>query len=255
MTSKKSGNGDSLEVAWYDLPSERRSDYITWLHGLYLPKVLQHPGILWAAHYKLIKDDETVNRLSEFVGRPPELESLPEGSQYALLIGAQSSHVFFTDAYEAIQNSNNETPEMLGLRQGTRRVVCIEQARVEGPEFKAENASGAPAPAIQLGHFRVRTVEEEFDLARWYLDYRLPAIGSMPGAVGARKFVTLAGWVKHVILYEFVSLEAHKTHFLGHESLAFQEGEWTNKVVTYAAHAPGSPGFGRRIWPESQESE
>ena len=254
MTSNKPGNSDSLEVAWYDLPSERLSDYIKWLHGSYLPEVLQHPGILWAAHYKLIQDDETVNRLSEFVGRPPELETLPGGSQYALLIGAQSPHVFFTDSYDVIQNSD-KTREMLGLRQGTRRVVCMEQAHVEGPEFEAENASSAPAPAIQLGHFRVRTVEEEFDLARWYLDYRLPAIGAMPGAVRARKFVTVAGWVKHVILYEFVSLEAHKTHFLGHESLAFKEGEWTNKVVTYAAHAPGSPGFGHRIWPEPKEGE
>ena len=27
------------------------------------------------------------------------------------------------------------------------------------------------------------------------------------------------------------------------------------RANTYAAHAPGCPGFGRRIWPESQESE
>ena len=255
MTVKKSGSGGSLQVAWYDLPSERISDYLQWLHGSYLPEVLQHSGILWVAHYKLIKDDETVNRLSEFVGRPPELDSLPAGSEYALLIGAESPHVFFAHDYEAINDQDPVTREMLRLRQGTRVAVCIEQDRVHGPEFETQDANGTPAPAIQLGHFRVRSVEEEFDLAKWYLNYRLPAIASMTGAVGARKFVTLAGWVKHVILYEFVSLDAHKTHFLGHESLAFKEGEWTNKVVTYAAHAPGSPGFGYRIWPEADSTE
>ena len=54
MTVKRSGNGGSLQVAWYDLPSEQVSDYLQWLHRFYFPKVLQHPDILWVAHYKLI---------------------------------------------------------------------------------------------------------------------------------------------------------------------------------------------------------
>ena len=72
----------------------------------------------------------------------------------------------------------------------------------------------------------------------------------MPGAIAARKLVTVAGWVKHVVLYEFVSAEAHNTNFMKHENLAFTDGEWTNRVVKYTAHAPGSPSIGERIWPK-----
>ncbi len=77
----------------------------------------------------------------------------------------------------------------------------------------------------------------------------------MTGAVAARKLVTVAGWVKHVILYEFVSREAHEEHFMGHEALAFSDGEWTNRVVTYTQHAPGSPSIAARIWPPVTEEQ
>ena len=41
-----------ISVAWYDLAETGREQYLAWLHGTYIPKLLKIPGVLWAAHYK-----------------------------------------------------------------------------------------------------------------------------------------------------------------------------------------------------------
>jgi hypothetical protein len=238
-----------IRIVWYDLPDVGKDNYLEWLHNDYLPSVLARPGILWAAHYRIIKTDETIQRLSSFVGRPDDAGGVPVGSDYALLIGAGSPHVFFKPKFDEVDNADPLTRQMFEERIGTRTVVATEQAQVNGPEINQRAPCTTPGPFIQLGHFRVRSVEEEFDLSAWYADYRLPTIAAMPGAIAARKLVTVAGWAKHVVLYEFVSAEAHHTNFMEHEILAFSDGEWTNRVVKYTAHAPGSPSIGERLWP------
>jgi len=239
-----------VRIVWYDLPEDEKDDYLNWLHDAYLPSVMARPGILWAANYKIIKTDETIQKLSKFVGRSDDFDEVPQGSDYAMLIGAGSPHVFFKPYIEDVDAEDAKTNEMFAKRIGTRIVVATEQARVDGPEIHHRAPATTPGPFIQLGHFRVRSVEEEFDLNAWYAEYRLPTIAAMPGAIAARKLVTVAGWAKHVVLYEFVDAEAHHTNFMNHEILAFTDGEWTNRVVKYTAHAPGSPSIGERLWPE-----
>ena len=66
----------------------------------------------------------------------------------------------------------------------------------------------------------------------------------MPGCVGARKLVSISGWAKHAILYEFVSLEAVRQHFVDTDP-------WSWEVVANLVHGPHSPSLGVRIWPSS----
>ena len=238
-----------IQIIWYDLPENKKFDYLNWLHSEHLPSILTQSDILWAAHYKIIKTDKTIQRLSKFVGRPEDSEDIPLGSDFVTLIGAVSPNVFFRSNFHSLGTQDPKIIEMFSHRIGTRVVVTTEQARVNGPEVLQRLPDTTPGPFIQLGHFRVRSLEEEFDLNTWYTEYRLPAIAKMPGAIAARKLVTVAGWVKHVVLYEFISAEARHTNFMDHEKLAFTDGEWTNKVVKYTAHAPGSPSIGERIWP------
>ena len=239
-----------IRIVWYDLPENKKHEYLNWLHNEYLPSVQARKDILWVAHYKIIKTDKVIQRLSEFVGRPENSEDLPTGSDYVMLIGAESPNEFFKSKFDALEAQDPKTMEMFSHRIGARIAVTTEQARVNGPEIRQRLPDTKPGPFIQLGHFSVRSLEEEFDLSAWYAQYRLPTISTMPGAIAARKLVTVAGWVKHVVLYEFVSAEAHHTNFMDHEILAFTDGEWTNRVVKYTAHAPGSPSIGERIWPE-----
>ena len=240
-----------IQITWYDLADDEQDDYLDWLHNNYLPEITARPGILWAAHFKIIKTDKTIQKLSKFVGRPDNIGDVPSGSEYALLVGAGSPHIFFASEFSNVDNKNLSTQQMFAKRVDARTVVTTEQARVNGPEINQRAPGATPGPFIQLGHFRVRSIEEEFDLNAWYAEYRLPAIAAMPGAIAARKLVTIAGWAKHVILYEFISAEAHHTNFMNHEVLAFEDGEWTNRVVKYTEHAPGSPSIGERLWPET----
>ncbi|MBI3918596.1 MAG: hypothetical protein HY322_16510 [Betaproteobacteria bacterium] len=70
-----------------------------------------------------------------------------------------------------------------------------------------------------------------------------------PGQLSARKLLATAGWGKHSILYEFVSLNAREAGFVPHEELAHESDSWTSRVLPRLVHAPCSPSVGRRIWP------
>ena len=75
-----------IRIIWYDLYDKDKDQYLEWLDNEYLPKLLARPGILWVAHYKIIKSDKTIQKLSKFVGRPDDFDEVPAGSEYALLI-------------------------------------------------------------------------------------------------------------------------------------------------------------------------
>jgi len=36
----------------------------------------------------------------------------------------------------------------------------------------------------------------------------MPALSKLPGCVGMRKMVSVTGWAKHGVIYEFASLDA-----------------------------------------------
>ena len=86
-------------------------------------------------------------------------------------------------------------------------------------------------------------MENEDELETWYARSRLPLMAPMTGCVGARKLVSISGWAKHAILYEFVSLEAVENYFVDTDQA------WSRRVVANLIHAPHSPGLGVRIWP------
>jgi hypothetical protein len=72
----------------------------------------------------------------------------------------------------------------------------------------------------------------------------------MPGSISTRVMLSVAGWAKYSVLYEFTSLEARLEHFeKGHEALAKDENEWSGRLVRYTMHTPGSPTVAKRIWP------
>lgn len=101
-----------------------------------------------------------------------------------------------------------------------------------------------------MGSFCMRTAEEEFDLGRWYAQYRLPFMARMSGCIATRKLCGVAGWAKHSVLNEFISLEARLRNFEEpHEALAFDRTRWESQVMAGTVHAPGSPFMGERIWP------
>jgi hypothetical protein len=239
-----------IKATWYDLPDEGRDQYFGWLHGAYLPEVLRLPGILWAAHYRITGGGQEMDKIRTTLVRS-EPGEVGTGTQFLLLIGAGSPHVFFKPTpAEVSLREDSRVQEMTARRIGARTAVFTEEARINGPEYDRIVPSGTPGPAIQMGSFRIKSVEDEIDVAEWYAQYRLPAMARMPGCIQTRKLVSVAGWAKHSVLYEFTSLEARHENFQNHESLTLDEKTWTSRIVKKTIHAPGSPSVGPRIWPE-----
>ena len=244
----------SVRAVWYDLPDDisdsDREAYLRWLHDEHLPKVQAIPGIAWAAHYEIKGGGSHMNEISERLQRAGE--DVPTGSQFVVMTGAASPYVYFNPHFEEVEPTlTDDAPAMLALRQNARPCVFIEEARCNGPEYDQKVDCGTPGPAIQMGSFRTEAVEDENDLAAWYAQYRFPAMTRMPGSIMTRKMVSVTGWAKHSVMYEFTSLEARKKGFEEtHEALALDENVWTNKIITYTVHSPGSPSVAQRIWPE-----
>lgn len=214
--------------------------------GEHIPAALKRPGYLWGTHIKNLTPEQ---RMDDRPGVHMSLHhtgesGVPTGNQYLLLFGAESPHDFVDPSpAEMLDAMPDRDKQMLGMRIEPRPCIFVEVDRVDGPEVASRSSDLTPGPCVQLGTFNIDALENEDELETWYARSRLPLIGRMKGAVGARKLVTISGWAKHAILYEFLSIEANKANFVDTDPV------WSQEVVNHLVHAPGSPTLGERIWP------
>ncbi len=225
-----------IRAVWYDLPQQDRDQYISWLHEVHIPRVLLRPGHLWAAHVQNVPRQSRLAHTDD--------PSVPNGNQFLLLFGATDPHALVDPSPAELRaNASAETREMMDHRISPRSCIFVEVSRVDGPAVKTRAPGITPGPIIQLGTFNINALENEDELNTWYSRSRLPLMAPMTGAVGARKLVSISGWAKHAILYEFVTMEERDQYFVD------TDPEWSSRVVANLIHAPGSPSLGSRIWP------
>ncbi len=230
-------------AVWYDLPEEGEDEYISWLHEAHIPQALARPGYLWAAHVKNVVTPEREERIRGAVHHTDDA-SVPTGVQYLMLYGALGPTVFLDPSPEQMaEKMTEEAREMLDMRKNARSCVFMEHNRVDGPEVKTRAPGIAPGPGIQFGTFNINAVENEDELGCWYSQVRMPRLTSMEGCVGARNLVSVSGWAKHGILYEWVSLESLEKNFVT------EKIHRSRQAVSTLVHAPSSPSVGERIWP------
>lgn len=241
----------AIWATWYDLSVEGRDEYLGWLHEEYLPELSSRQGICWVAHYKSEGGSKAMDTLRGIFPKTRDVRDMGTGTQFLLIVGALEVWTFLAPSVEAEQAGlGGAARRMLDMRQGVRPCILSVFAHVNGPEIHTRPPGTTPGPAIQMGSFRALDFETELDVGAWYAQYRLPAMARMPGCIAARVMVSVAGWAKYSVLYEFTSLEARMEHFeKPHEALALDEQEWTGRVVRKLHHPPGSPTVGRRIWP------
>lgn len=234
-------------ATWYDVAEDAREALLNWTHETYCPWLRVQPGVLWVAHYRHTGGGRQMEQVkASAIGHTDE--PIGSGNQYVLLAGAASAHAFFKPSESFAQPPQYRDP--LAQRLGARTAIFTEEARVNGPEPCEFGPGSGPGPAIQMGSFRMQTPAQEFDLARWYVHYRLPFMARLPGCIATRKLVGVAGWAKHSVLYEFTSLAERLKHFEEpHEALALDRSRWESQVIAGTVHAPGSPFVGERIWP------
>ncbi len=177
-----------------------------------------------------------------------EDSSVPTGNAFILLFGARDAHAFAHPAPGELQPElTQEDRKMLAMRIGERVNIMTDEAQVDGPEAGQRQAGIALSPCIQVMCFNANWKDEE-ELLAWYARGRMPAMSKLPGCVGTRKLVSVAGWAKHGVLYEFVSTEARNEHFPGHEKSNPALEAWTRALVPRLIHAPGSPNVANRLW-------
>lgn len=215
-----------------------------------MPQLAERTGFLWAAHYR---SETSVRQAGVPAGAPGRLrhtddKSVPTGNAYILIFGAETPHAFaHPTPRELHRELSPQDREMLAMRVGERVNIMIDEDRIGGPEAAQRKAEEALSPCIQLGSFNAGSADEEEILA-WYAQWRLPSMNRLPGCVGIRKLVSVSGWAKHGVLYEFVSLDARNTHFPDHEKANPEMDAWTDRLVRKLIHAPGSPLVAQRIF-------
>ncbi len=230
---------------WYNLPEQGRDEYLAWLQEAYIPRILARPGVKSAAHYGSINGAPQQRKHL----RPTPDRTVPNGDRYILLFEAETPHAFadpmpsrYHDAMPAADR------KMLAMRLAGRSNVFTVEAQVLGPE-----AHGNPnlpfSPAIQMGSFNAGSWQDEDELGDWYAQWRLPCCAKLPGCIRVRKLVSISGWAKHSVLYEFASVEARNSNYVDHEKNHPEMDQWTEQVVNKLVHAPGSPNVATRLWP------
>ena len=240
-------------VTWYNLPEQGREAYFDWLHGSHIPRLLERPGYLWAAHYASLPHGDKVPRRhgKKFNTDDP---SVPAGDRFIFIIGGRDAGVFGDPPPSVLRGQLPENDrKMLALRQGERINVMIDCARVQGPAGPAYKRGMNPPPCIQMGSFNC-ALEDEEDVLRWYAQWRLPAMRTLEGCVRARLLASVYGWAKHSVFYEFETLEA-RNHFLRSHEDGDENRAWTDKVIASLMHAPGSANVAQRIWPPVSAEE
>ena len=163
-------------ATWYDLADTERERFLGWLHGAYLPFLKQGPGYAWVAHYENTGGGAAMRAVGDTILTRPG-EAIGQGGQYVMLVGAPSPHTFLNPFAPDLALPAGFR-EMLALRREVRTAIFAEEVRVNGPAARERPPGTAPGPAIQMGSFRVRSVEEEFDLARWYAQVPAAAHGA-----------------------------------------------------------------------------
>jgi hypothetical protein len=235
-------------VSWYDLAPATSERYLDWLHGSYVPKLLAVPGVLSAAHYEVDQSEKPLPHL-----RQTRDKSLPQGNGYIFILGARDAHVFAGLTPFRFKPAARDR-RMLALRQGERVNIFTEEHRALGPDARRREGRYTLAPAIQLGNFNSGSYLDEDELLSWYAHLRLPNFQRLPGGICIRKMVSVSGWAKHGVLYEFTSLQERAANFRAHEAKNKKLAAWTHDVVAKLVHAPGSPAIAQRIWPPIKPS-
>ena len=233
-------------IHWYNLNEDNDAEYLEWLHGEYIPGRLNDPRILWACHFKSL---DNVTHPGEKGRLSHDNKSIPAGDRYILIFGAKKPEIFANPTVTEYHQSLSEKDLMyLKMKRGERYNIMTEEARGPGSEKKPIDGAGL-SECIQLGNFNSGSYEDEDELASWYATWRIPSMKKLPGCQGVRKLVSVSGWAKHAILYEWSSPEARNSTFVDHEMENPKMEEWTDRVVRKLVHAPGSPNLARRIWP------
>ena len=239
-----------LRAEWFDIHRENKVRLWQWLHGFFLNSLQSQSGINWVAHYEIVP-----HPITQYIeGAPQKKETkntnIPAGWENLIVTSASSPSVFFGPGNE-LNKMEEQNAINLSMRENYRSAIFIEEEVINGPEQdKKPQGTGGP-PAMQFGSYNVDSVADDIELAKWYRGERFPRLAVTRGLIRGRKLLSITGWAKHGVFWEFIDMDKKEYSF----ELRFVEADrgenWNGRhVLEYVTHAPGSPHAGKRVWPK-----
>ena len=174
--------------------------------------------------------------VKDVIGRTDD--DMGKGSEFIILVGATSAHSFFNPYIpEVIWPDGFE--DMLGLQLERRSAILTEVHRLSGPDGENAPIGGPPGPYIQMGSFRMSTLEKASRSANGIPNTGSPIWRKCRDASRPAKYVGVAGWAKHAVLYEFTSAAARLQQFeIEHETHDLDSDAWHTKVLPFTSRSP-----------------
>ena len=243
-------NDRGVWAIWYDVENDDRQPFFQWLHETYLPLLSANKQFAWVAHYERHRGALTASwRLDHEAYERHTTAELKSGTQFVQLVGAATPYVFIKAIQEHDEAAGRaRAGEMLRFRKGVRHEVFIEDERAYGP-LGQKGLDGSLAACIQFGNYRMASVEKDLACMSWYPDVCFPALAQAKDSLRTRKLISVAGWSKHGVIYEFPSVEGRNQAFAHVQKLRAADPSKIFSLGPQTVHAPGSAFVGTRTWP------
>ncbi len=243
-----------LMAEWFDIADDARDGVWAWMHKDYLPALQSAQGVAWVGHYEIVALPDR----PYIEGAPRRKQTsdpaVAPGWQNVVLTAAISPDVFFGPG-NPVEKLHKTHAGKRAAFENYRSAVFIEEQVINAPEVRALPYGMGPPPAMQLGNFNADRPEDEIELARWYRAERFPRVSVSRGMIRGRKLLSMAGWPKHGVLWEFTDLPEGEFSFEPRFIEADRHENWPGRhVLEYVTHAPHGPHAGRRIWLPVQPS-
>jgi hypothetical protein len=165
--------GKGLLAVWTDIPAHIEADFNRWYDEEHLPERAGIPGFLNARRYVSLQ------------GTP----------KYLALYDTVDAQVLHSNTY--LQVANNATPWTQRIRPHFENFVRHEYELLLTLGTIPEKAS----PYVLLVRLGIPP-EHEAEFNDWYNTDHLPALSSVPGVYGARRYRAPAGTPTYLAVYE-----------------------------------------------------
>jgi len=206
----------------YDIDPAREADYLAWLHGEHLPRTLAEGSFTAISHFEAVEAPKKFQLLELM---PSYLSFHSPGRQ------------------EAAKRLPPDVAAMMALRLGQVRNHHAEVTRADGPAEPGLRGGIALGPVVHLLRFDLSAAAEP-GFNAWLMREHLDAARAMPGLLSLRRYLTVEGAPKNLLLYEFASVEA----FRGGAFEAAWATPWAREIAPALAHGADSRVLYRRIW-------
>jgi hypothetical protein len=170
--------GKGLLAVWTDIPAHIEADFNRWYDEEHLPERAGIPGFLNARRYVSLQ------------GTP----------KYLALYDTVDAQVLQSDPYLAVLG--NSTPWTQRIRPHFQNFVRNEYELILTLGTIPEKAS----PYVLLVRMGIPP-EHEDEFNDWYNTDHVPALASVPGVYGARRYRTMAGSPKYLAMYELADAD------------------------------------------------